>query len=103
MVASIDTTSRLRQQVASTALRRTGGGEGGAAEREIVVFTQSLYKYNYRQVNAGLCIRGASLPALGARAMGLGEIWMIVSWIVIIAGVVLALRYFVGAQQHLGP
>src|SRR6185437_13369866 len=46
IVASIETISRLRQQVASTAPSRTGWGEGRLPAGEIIVFIQPLYKHN---------------------------------------------------------
>src|SRR6185503_7646710 len=52
IVASIDTTSRLRQQIASTRLGRAGE-PGPPAAGEIVVFMQLLYKHNCEIASTG--------------------------------------------------
>src|SRR3954469_17122230 len=51
MVASIDTTSRLRQQTARMTFCRVEGSDEAGRRSSEVVFIQRLYNNNYHRVN----------------------------------------------------
>jgi hypothetical protein len=63
MVASIETTKRLRQQMARTTFCRDVDADGLAVLSEMVVFIQRLYKYNYSKSTGTMVALGLWLGA----------------------------------------